>query len=268
METGPKVILEVCHEGRHIIETYPINTAYWTGVGVLSRIKNIVSVTALKKEQLRLSAEIETDKRILDTDLSDTFDQQDKLDYCNAKLHTLITAMSEQEHQDDSEEEDDHKDSDSKEALDVIASRLSDFDEQWQKDHPDFEVSKKVVIQGESDEEVQQKFNDAVNNYNDSLFETTPDEKLAEESDKAPKVIQAEVEGDDEPSESEDLQLDLSTESTEDKAVDDAEKQVEISVSKPTAPAEQTEDYTEEELVVIMKNAVKLKEDEYQLSLF
>ena len=150
----------------------------------------------------------------------------------------------------------------------MIASRLSDFDEQWQKDHPDFEVSKKVVIQGESDEEVQQKFNDAVNNYNDSLFETTPDEKLAEESDKAPKVIQAEVEGDDEPSESEDLQLDLSTESTEDKAVDDAEKQVEISVSKPTAPAEQTEDYTEEELVVIMKNAVKLKEDEYQLSLF
>ena len=70
METGPKVILEVCHEGRHIIETYPINTAYWTGVGVLSRIKNIVSVTALKKEQLRLSAEIETDKRILDTDLA------------------------------------------------------------------------------------------------------------------------------------------------------------------------------------------------------
>lgn len=268
METGPKVILEVCHEGRHIIETYPIATAYWTGVGVLYRIKNIVSVTALKKEQLRLSDKIEKDKRILDTDLSDTFDQQDKLDYCNAKLHTLITAMSEQEHQADSKEEDEHKDSDSKEALDVIASRLSDFDEQWQKDHPDFEVSKKVVVQGESDEEVQQKFNDAVNNYNDALFETTPDEKSAEESDKAPKVIQAVVEDDDEPSESEELQLDLSTTSTEDKSVDDAEKQAEISVSKPTAPAEQTEDYTEEELAHIMKNAVKLKQDEYQLSLF
>ncbi|MFR0596736.1 SNF2-related protein [Limosilactobacillus mucosae] len=268
MQYGPKVILELCHEGRHIIETYPISNTYWTGVGVLHRIKNIVSVNALKREEIELSVEIEKDERTLATDLNNTFDQQDKLDYSQAKLNTLIAAMSEQEHQNDSKEDDEEK-TDSKESLDVIASRLSDFDEQWQKDHPDFEVSKNVVVQGESDQEVQQKFMEAVNNYNDALFETIPDDESADESDKAPKVIQAEVEDDNKPEESKDLQLDLSSTSTDDKAVDDAEKQAEISVLKPaTPPAKQTEDYTKEELAHIMKNAVKLKQDEYQLSLF
>lgn len=99
---------------------------------------------------------------------------QAQLDYNVAKLNTLVAVMDFQAHKEESQG--DGQPEEEKSSQEEIASQLADFDKQWQADHLDFEVTKDTLVQSESDEEIRQKYLDAVNNYNDALFDDPTDE--------------------------------------------------------------------------------------------
>lgn len=235
--------VQLCREGTYQFSAYPIGRS-WTGVGVIRRIKNMVSLNHLKSLKDKFSKNIVQNTRIVESKVADTFELQDQLDYNVAKLNTLVDAIG-------VDSEDNQFDQEK------IAHALDAFEADWQLKHPEFKVSKDAIAQAESDEEIQQKYLNAVNNYNDDLFEEKPadvdNETAAEES-----VEESEEANDNEADESRQSQAEADPHSTEEEHKE-----------KPEAASKRRKDnYTQEEIASIMSKATKIRENEYQLSLF
>lgn len=236
--------IQICREGKYQFRAYPIGPR-WTGVGVLRRIKNMVSLNHLKHLKEQLTKNVEWNTRIANSKVADKFELQDQLDYNVAKLNTLVDAIGINSENTKSDQEE-------------IAQALDAFEADWQLKHPDFKVSKDAIAQAESDEEIQQKYLSAVNNYNDDLFEGKPAD-VKNDANVEDNVEESGESNANETDESHQPQAEADPQAMEEHKREEKSK---------TASKRKGDSYTQKEIASIMSKATKIRENEYQLSLF